>query len=556
MKPLGGPGPRPAAPGRNRTGRRRRRDDVRRRRRFSTLTLRILAPNMLALGVLVGGIFYLDQYRDGLLDAKVAALQTQAEIMAGAIGQATLAGPAEDRHIDPVTAAGILQRLVQPTDVRARLYDRSGLLISDSRELAAAGRQVQLRYLPPPGTGDRAMGLLNDVYDWLLPRLPRKDRFPAYQENPNQGIDGFPEARTALSGNAGGAVRAMPDGTLIITVAVPVKQLRQVVGGLMLSTDSRDIEEGVRTARVAILQAFAMALAVTVLVSVFLAGTIARPVRRLAAAADRVRRWRGQRAEIPDLTRRADEIGDLSGALREMTSALYARLDAIDVFAADVAHEIKNPITSIRSALESFERTSDPGQQARLRAVMMHDVRRLDRLISDISNASRIDAEMSRATAEPVDLSRLLQTAVQVHNDRGGSEAPQLALTAPPAGSFIVDGIAGRLGQVIDNLITNAVSFGAPGSRIHLTLNGQAGIATLLVEDEGPGIPPGREERIFERFYSERPSARSASGHSGLGLSICRQIVEAHGGEIRAENRLDEAGTVLGARFVVTLPYY
>jgi len=554
MKPLSGPGPRPGGADAEQLQRRPRRDHGPGRRRFSTLTLRVLAPNMLALGVLVAGIFYLDQYREGLLDAKVAALQTQAEIMAGAVGQAALAGPAENRHIDAVTAGVILQRLVQPTGVRARLYDRSGLLLSDSRELAAAGRQVQLRYLPPPGSGNQLIDLLNEFYDWLLPRLPRQDRFPAYRESPRQGIDGFPEAKTALTGNVGGAVRVMPDGTLIATVAVPVKELRQVVGALMVSTDSRDIEEGVRTARVAILQAFAIALAVTVLLSMFLAGTIARPVRRLASAADKVRRWRGRRVEIPDLSRRGDEIGDLSEALREMTGALYARLDAIDVFAADVAHEIKNPITSIRSALEAFERTSDPAQRARLHQVMLQDVHRLDRLISDISNASRIDAEMSRTAAEPVDLVELLRTATQIHQDRGNADAPVLSLSLPSSGSFVVDGLAGRLGQVVDNLIANATSFSKPGGKIRLGLSRDNGRAVLTVEDDGPGIPPGREERIFERFYSERPNERRTRGHSGLGLSICRQIVEAHGGEIRAENRLDDGKRVLGARFVVTLP--
>ncbi|HZD25786.1 MAG TPA: sensor histidine kinase [Alphaproteobacteria bacterium] len=525
----------------------------RRRRAFSTLTLRILAPNVLALGVLVGGIFYLDQYRDGLIDAKVASLQKQAEIMAGALGQSALTGPAENRHLNPTVAAALLQRLVQPARVRARLYAREGGLVADSRQLVSAGRQVQLRYLPPPVSSEGVMQLLEEAYDWLLPRLPRKTRFPPYREHADADANAFPEAEAALHGDIGGAVRSLEDGTLILNVAVPVQQLRQVVGALMLSADSLDIEEGVRNARLAILEAFAIALAVTVLLSLFLAGTIRRPLRRLAGAADRVRRWRSQRVQIPNLSRRRDEIGDLSAALRDMTRALYDRLDAIEVFAADVAHEIKNPISSLRSALETLERIEDPERRARLMAVMMEDVKRLDRLISDISNASRIDAEMARADTELLDLSELLRTVVAIHRERD-RQPVRFELALPPGGGPVVEGISGRLGQVADNLIANAMSFSPPDGLIRLTLAARDGIAELSVEDDGPGIPEGREEAIFQRFYTQRPAGQRFGQHSGLGLSICRQIVEAHGGVIRAENRRRDDGTVAGARFVVRLP--
>jgi two-component system sensor histidine kinase ChvG len=523
-----------------------------RQRRFSALTLRVLAPNVLALGVLAAGIFYLDSYRDSLLDAKVAALQTQAQMMAGAVGQSALAGPISARRLDAAAAGAIVARLAQPARVRVRLYGRDGRPVADSRDLDAAGRQVHLRYLPPPDPENRLIEWLNEFYDWLLPRLPRKENFPPYREPVGGG--GYAEVDGALAGRIGGAVRAMADGTLIITVAVPVEELRQVVGALMLSTDSRDIEDGVRGARVAILQAFAVALAVTVLMSLFLAGTIARPVRILAAAADRVRYWRGRRVEIPDLSARRDEIGDLSVALGEMTRALYARLDAIEVFAADVAHEIKNPITSLRSALETLANTTDPERRERLLAVMMEDVRRLDRLISDISNASRIDAEMSRAEAEPVDLAELLRTAAAIHEARRPADGPVFALDMPEGPMPHIVGVPGRLGQVVDNLITNAVTFSPPGGTIRLSLSQRGRAAMLTVDDDGPGIPPGREEAIFQRFYTERPVGRGDGRHSGLGLSICRQIVEAHGGSIHAENRIGDGGRSDGARFVVELP--
>jgi two-component system sensor histidine kinase ChvG len=553
MKPFGRLGLNPAAATRSvSTG--SRVAPPSRRRRFSTLTLRILAPNVLTLGILVGGIFYLDQYRDGLLDAKVAALQVQAEMIAGALGQSALSGPLERRRIDPAIASGILRRMAQPAGARARLYGKDGLLIADSRYLVSAGRQVQLRYLPPPDTGDDLIGLLDRFYDWVIPRMPHEEDFPRYSEALGEGIKAFPEATAALSGNISGAVRALDDGALIVNVAAPVQQLWQVVGVLMLSADSADIEEGVRNARVAIIEAFVLALGLTFLLSLFLAGTISRPLRRLANAADRVRRWRGQRVQIPDLTRRRDEIGDLSATLGEMTKALYDRLDAIEVFAADVAHEIKNPITSMRSALETFYRTNDDKQRERLLSIMMEDVQRLDRLISDISNASRVDAEMARAESELVDLTELLQTAADLYRARSSGDKVRFTLDLPAGGGPFVEGIAGRLGQVVHNLINNAISFSTKGAEIALAVKRSGDMAVITVEDQGPGIQDGKEDAIFDRFYSQRSAETGLGRHSGLGLSICRQIVDAHGGTIAAENRRGSDGKVVGARFTVRLP--
>ena len=550
---LGQPGPRPAGPSQMRVsglgG-----PGPGWRRRFSTLTLRILAPNLLALGVLVGGIFYLDRYRDGLLDAKIAAMQSQAEVISGALGESALAGPEDSRRLAQAVSARIIRRLVAPTRTRARLYLPGGGMLADSRELVAAGRQVQLRYLPPADPSDRVMSFINRVYDWLLPQLPTGPAFPPYRERLGAGLLDYPELTVALGGEIGGAIRMLKDETLILTVAVPVQQLRRVFGALLLSADSAEIEEGVRNARLAILQASALALTVTVLMSFFLAGTIAGPVRRLAAAADRVRRWRGGRAQIPDLSHRRDEIGDLSAALHEMTEALYGRLDAIEVFAADVAHEIKNPLTSLRSALESIERTEDPAQKARLMAVMAHDVVRMDRLISDISNASRVDAELAREEFESFDLVVLLQTLITMRQSDAGVPGPKLELQLDPGVAIVIEGLPSRLGQVVDNMIGNAMSFSLGEGTIRLSLERQGVTAQLVVEDDGPGIPPGQEEAVFRRFYSRRPAGEAFGQHSGLGLSICRQIIEAHGGTITASNRHGPGGAVQGARFTVRLP--
>jgi two-component system sensor histidine kinase ChvG len=258
---------------------------------------------------------------------------------------------------------------------------------------------------------------------------------------------------------------------------------------------------------------------------------------------------------IPDLSRRADEIGDLSGALREMTEALWQRLDAIERFAADVAHEIKNPLTSLNSAVETVQRVTDPTQRAKLLAIVADDVRRLDRLISDISDASRLDAELSRAETGPIDLARMLATLVEAHAATRASEtAPRLVLDAASGAAGIVSGIEGRIAQVFGNLIANAVSFSPPGGAIRLNLIEQGDGIVVTVEDDGPGLPEGKLEAIFDRFYSERPKGEKFGTHSGLGLSISKQIVEAHGGSICAENRLGPDGRVAGARFIVRLP--
>lgn len=524
------------------------------RRRFSTLTLRILAPNVLALGVLVAGILYLDQYQGELIDAKVVALQTQGEIIAGALGEAAVTGPPEGLRIDATVGGQIVRRLVVPTAARARLFDVDGALLADSRKLLAAGREVQLKFLPPPEDQRGIMAVAARFYDWLMPRLPRSEKFPAYRERLNQRASDYPEVIGALAGDVGGAVRKAHDGTLRISVAVPVQQLRKVHGALMLTGGSEDIEESVRLVRLAIVQAFGIAFVVTILLSIFLAGTIARPVRRLAQAADRVRHWRGQRVEIPDFSNRHDEIGDLSAALGEMTVALYSRLDAIEAFAADVAHEIKNPLTSLRSAVESLALTNDAENQRQLLAVIQQDVGRLDRLISDISNASRLDAELTRTEREPIDLYLLLQTAVDIYRGRTADNPPTFELDASDADSLVVEGVPGQLGQVVDNLVSNAISFSPDGRIVRLGLHRRDGMAEITIEDDGPGIPEERAERLFERFYSHRPKGEAFGRHSGLGLSIARQIAEAHGGIVSGENRKDSTGRILGARFIVRLP--
>jgi two-component system sensor histidine kinase ChvG len=331
---------------------------------------------------------------------------------------------------------------------------------------------------------------------------------------------------------------------------------------LLLSTQGGDIDSIIASERIALLQVFLIAAFVMTVLSMLLAGAIAGPVRRLAEAAERVRWGAKSRQEIPDFTRRSDEIGHLSGALRDMTRALYNRIDAIESFAADVSHELKNPLTSLRSAVETLPLARSDESRGRLMSIIQHDVRRLDRLISDISDASRLDAELARADAEPVDMTRLLDAVVSVANERRRSGEPVIRLVVERQNTgrnaFFTLGHDSRLGQVLNNLIDNARSFSPPDGTVTVTLRRRRQEIEVTVEDDGPGIDPEALDRIFERFYTDRPE-QGFGQNSGLGLSISRQIIEAHRGRIRAENRDGPPGpdgepTRRGARFVIRLP--
>ena len=365
------------------------------------------------------------------------------------------------------------------------------------------------------------------------------------------------KSRQALNGQDGSKVRITDRGDVIVSVAVPVQRFRAVRGALMLSTQGADIDNMVTGERLAILKVFLIAAAVMVVLSILLAGTIAEPVRRLADAAESIRRRIRTRVEIPDFTRRHDEIGHLSGTLRDMTDALYRRMEGIERFAADVAHELKNPLTSLRSAVETLPVAKTEESRARLLAVIQHDVQRLDRLISDISDASRLDAELQRQEAEPVDLAKLLNTVVAVANEVKRDDGVKVTLRFEGGGirSFQVPGHDSRLGQVVDNLIENARSFSPQNGTVRVTCRRTKNDVEILVDDDGPGVQPDAFEKIFERFYTDRPH-QGFGQNSGLGLSISKQIMEAHGGSIWVENRMTTEGPpkVLGARFVVRLP--
>lgn len=522
---------------------------------FSPLTRRILTVNVLPLAILVAGILYLDEYRESLIDAELTALKTEAQIFAGALGEGAIGTrPDGTQFILPAVSRPMLRRLVSPTQTRARLFDADGHIVADSRFLTGQGGVVQVEELPAPDQNDIPTALVFGLYDTLVSLLPRRDRDPPYPLARSSTAEAFAPAVEALAGVSGTARWSLPQGALHIGAGAPIQRFKQVLGAVMVTADAEEIDAAVRAVRFDILKVFAVALAVTVLLSFYLAGTIARPVRQLAAAADSVRGGHGEADTIPDFTHRRDEIGDLSGSLRDMTDALWQRVEANESFAADVAHEIKNPLTSLRSAVETAARIRDPEQQVTLMAIIQDDVRRLDRLITDISDASRLDAELARGETEPVDLGRLLPALVQVHEaSDGAGERARLRYVGDTTGC-IAPGIEGRLVQVFQNLISNAQSFTPSSGEITLSAHRDGGDVVVRVEDQGPGIPTANLESIFERFYSERPEGESFGRHSGLGLSISRQIVEAHKGRMHAENIRATGGDRTGARFVVRLP--
>jgi len=527
-----------------------------RRWRVSPLTRRILAVNVLALALLAGGFLYLGKYQASLIGQQIEALKTQGEIFAAALGEgAVLDSVDEGEILLPDLARQMMRRLVEPTHTRARLFDVEGDIIADSRVLRGPGDTVQVLELEEPERDGAIMRFAEQTYDRLVNLLPRHSGYQIYREKATQNARDYPEVLRALRGETGSAIRSDPAaGGLVFSVAIPIQRYKRVLGTVMLSTGSGEIEEELRTVRLEMLRIFGVALLVTVLLSFYLAGTIARPIRRLAAAAERAR-GRRARIEIPDFTRRGDEIGDLSGSLREMTDALWQRMSAIESFAADVAHEIKNPLSSLRSAVETAARIEDPANQRRLMAIILNDVQRLDRLITDISDASRLDTELGRLELEPVDIAAMLTALVEVYEAPDTDNSPHLTLSISDNDrELVVPGIETRLSQVFRNVIGNAISFSPPHGEIRLVARHDGRAVLVTVEDEGPGIPEEKLTAIFDRFYTERPSSEQFGTHSGLGLSISKQIVEAHRGMIWAENRKGLGGMIVGARFSVRLP--
>ncbi len=548
-----------------------------------SLAARIALINILGLVILSIGILYFNQFRQSLINARVESLMVQGQIIAAAVAGSATADTSSivinpdkldeqgtpdatdngatnlDFPISPDTAGPVLQRLLANTTIRGQIIDTGGNMVADSISLYGGSDIIQTNITQENPTWRTRLSLLvNQVGDGFFGQ-----EYPEHTDYNMDNNQGRSEISAALNGATVSVVRLNAKREIIVLVSVPVQRFRAVLGALVLSTKGGEIDNVLRSERRIVYLTFGFSALVALLLSALLASTIARPIRRLSAAADRVRRGvNHSRIEIPDFTSRSDEIGQLSGSLRHMTTALYKRIEAIEAFAADVAHELKNPLTSLRSAVETLSFVKTDEQRSKLIEIVVHDVQRMDRLISDISDASRLDAELARTEAQPMDLSVLAQNIAEHANDTAKTSAAKVEFAAQvkkdEPNAFMILGHDSRLGQVLRNLIDNARSFTAPGSALQMRVRRVNADVEVRLDDHGPGITPENLERVFERFYTDRPGV-SFGRNSGLGLAISRQVVEAHKGRIWAENRLGKAEPgkdkpILGARFIVRIP--
>lgn len=519
-------------------------------RRYSALTRRIIFFNAVALLVLIGGVILVQSSRIGLVDERLQGIKEQALIVASTLAEYTTDEGSREIKVDE--AEPLLRQLIEPTRLRARLYETDGKLALDTRFLLARN-VVETRQLPPLDFLHKLRSWWDRIYGGLMGVRPFADLEPYFEAGPDGRV--YHEVVSALSGEVSTAERVDDQNKLVLSVAVPIQRFKTVYGVLMVSTEGGDIDDILREERATLLEVFLVALLAMLLSSLYLAQFVATPIRRLAAAADRVRRGQAGRESIPLMEGRRDEISDLASSLSGMTRALYSRIDAIERFAADVAHELKNPLTSLKNAVEMLSRSKDDTSRDSMIKIVQQDVKRIDRLITDISDASRLDAELSREEYEPVDIARLLETIVEVYTYTRPNRGVTLALQLDLSKDARVMGRDERLGQIFRNLIDNAISFSPDGGKVAISAAASGYRVRVSVADEGPGIPQGNLETIFDRFYTERPVGHEFGNNSGLGLSIARQIVTGVGGRIWAENRREPgAENPCGAMFVVELP--
>lgn len=497
----------------------------------ASLTARILAVNIIALALLAGSLFYIDSYRRELVAERYRLARAEAEITAHALAGQDLANRRE-----------LLARIGTEQGLRLRLFDPGGKLVADNFQLGTPAYRL-IDPATEPWYQDAAR-LLDRAMDWVL----GAPEIPAYVDPADTRARAWPEIAGALAdGQTRITHKAAPDQTPIIIAATPVGSEG---AALLVTRNARDITENVRMARQTLAIIVGGAAVVSILLSLFLARTIVEPLRKLVRAAVRVRLGRDRSVIVPRLPDRRDEIGLLARAVSDMSGALRQRIDAVESFAVDVAHELKNPLTSLRSALESLDRVKEPELRRQLIGVAQDDVRRIDFLVTEIADASRIDAQLSRTTFEPVDMLRLVRALVAERDQRGVNGGCPVTISRGGESTFMVPGDATRLERALQNLLDNAVSFSPEGGAIEIALSGTERRVEIAVSDHGPGIPESARERVFERFHSLRPSENFGK-HSGLGLAIARTIVEAHFGKLIATDRTDGAP---GARLVASLP--
>ena len=518
---------------------------------FSRLARLIFFSNLAGLVILIIGATALNRFETELIASKVNNLQTQSALMASILGD-TATGSGVAAALDESRAKATLGSIDMPDGWRARLHDRAGRLIADS---AALGSEVAVSILPPLGSDDREEATnWSRLRAWIVGAHARVEHNLPWRvaERNRLRRDLTSDIRQTLQGRIVAGPAYTDDDQLVVSVSSPIRRVQNTLG--VLTLESSDIADVVASEREALLPIIGIAFAVSILSSLAMTLSIALPIRRLARGAEVVARSSEKRDSIPDLSRRRDDIGDLSLRMREMSSGLYDRIDDVADFAADVAHEIKNPLTSLQSASDTLRIAKSEEHREKLIGIIQHDVGRMNRLISDISAASRVDAELARESVSTVDMAALAQGIVELYNSTGSRDAVEVRYFGPGEDTVFVKAFASPLTQVVRNIIDNAITFSPEGGEVRVTLEADEDTVVLAVSDDGPGIPDDALESVFQRFYTDRTMQENAFGsHSGLGLTICRQIVTAHNGRIHAEN-IGGGTRRLGARFVVELP--
>lgn len=536
-------------------------------KRISAITLRILAINMTALVLLAIGLLYVVQYQDRLIAAELDSMKAEAVLFSGAIAEGATQNrlsriiqpfqSSVNRVIMPNMARRMVRRFSEAKKVHVQVFDSVGDLIADSDDFKGLPGRVHADELPAPDEENALSKFVSGMIDGLLNIIPKRITLQDPPDIDGVSAGAYPDAKDGLNGRLSARVWMHPEEKVIyMSAAAPIQRVRQIVGVAYLSKPATNIEAQIREMQVEILKIFIIIFALTIVFSFYLASTMASPISKLARAAYRIRGSKNRDIAIPDLSHRKDEIGELSIALRDMTNSLWQRMDAIERFAADVAHEIKNPLTSLRSAVETARKVKDVKNKETLMDIILHDVHRLDRLITDISRASRLDAELSKEEMQTLNIFDLLKHMEAMHTlVEQKSNVAVIFDTEELSEATRVMGNEVRLMQVFDNLISNARTFSPEGSEVLIKATTKNHMVVITVSDHGPGIPEGKAESIFDRFYTERPEGEDYGNHSGLGLSIAKQIISAHSGRIYAENIIDEQSEDLqGAVFTVEIP--
>lgn len=540
--------------------------------KMSSLTVRILSVNIIAIMILGLGVLYLGQYTDSLIEGELESMRSEARFISGALSEGAVRpvfqispipfeDPMEIEAVKPDFARRMLRRLGESGTSRIKLFSVDGTLLADTQKLMGPGGIIQIENLPPPRDKLSVGALFDQSATRFLDLIPMQTHLAKFPESNLDDIFAFPDSKSALVGTISATAWKNDKGKIMLSAAAPIQKVKQVLAVAVLVRDGTELESKIASIRVDVFRVFLGSLGITVMLSIYLSGLIGRPLKKLALAAEDVRVGKGRDVEIPDMSARGDEIGELSVVLRDMTQALWDRMDMIERFAADVSHEIKNPLTSLRSAVETAARVKDDHSRKKLMDIIHHDVQRLDRLISDISSASRLDAELSREQMSVIDITALLYRLRDAYKKplerTGDSDKPEedKIIVSIPAHSapILVRGNDDRLAQVFGNLISNALSFSPADKPVTISLAQEEEKVVITVEDDGIGIPPSKINNVFERFYTERPNHEDYGSHSGLGLSISKQIIDAHDGKIWAENKLDKDANRIGAKFIVEL---